>query len=133
MLQQSSCYCSEEPDHLVVEGLGSVVGLVVIHEGGEVQLAGHLLGFLTSQPRPDNSLSQGRIELGDISLDFIVSFLKYEFLTTFDFLQIYTIASRALLENFPSSSFTTFQCLSGGGRVCKGKLWLTQARPSYSC
>ena len=80
LMQFVVCYCSEEPDHLVVESLGSVVGLVVIHEGGEVQLAGHLLGFLTSQPRPDNSLSQGRIELGDISLDFIVSFLNMNFL-----------------------------------------------------
>ena len=85
------CYCSEEPDHLVIEGLGSGVGLVVIHEGGEVQLAGHLLGFLTSQPRPDNSLSQGRIELGDISLDFIVSFLNMNFLLHwifFEFIQL---------------------------------------------
>ena len=47
---------SEEPHHLVVELLGHTVGLVVVQEGGEVQLAGDLFGFLSSQSRSEIDL-----------------------------------------------------------------------------
>ena len=48
---------SEQPDHLVVELLGHTVGLVVVQERGEVQLAGDLLRLLPRQSRPDIDLS----------------------------------------------------------------------------
>jgi hypothetical protein len=42
----------DETDHLVVEGLGGGVGLVVLQERLEVELVGHLLRLIPSQPGP---------------------------------------------------------------------------------
>jgi hypothetical protein len=42
----------DETDHLVVEGLGGGVGLVVLQERLEVELVGHLLRLVPRQPGP---------------------------------------------------------------------------------
>ncbi len=42
----------DETDHLVVEGLGGGVGLVVLQERLEVELVGHFLRLIPSQAGP---------------------------------------------------------------------------------
>jgi hypothetical protein len=49
----------DETDHLVVEGLCGGVGLVVLQERLEVELVGHLLRLVPSQPGPPR-IKQGQ-------------------------------------------------------------------------
>jgi hypothetical protein len=57
----------DETDHLVVECLGGGVGLVVLQERLEVQLVGHLLRLVPSQPGPkeSNSVRQCQFSIKD--------------------------------------------------------------------
>ncbi len=49
----------DETDHLVVEGLGGGVGLVMLQERLEVELVGHLLRLVPSQAGPSR-IKQGQ-------------------------------------------------------------------------